>query len=59
LLIGSFFLIFNPEATAAFTVYVVSFALIIYGIQAIYLSFKLKKVKNDYVQLNEKFESEN
>lgn len=58
LLLGSFFLISNPAATAAFTVYIVSFSFVVYGVFAIYLSMKLKNIKDDYIELKHKLNSE-
>lgn len=58
LLIVSFFLLFNPVAVSMFTAYIVSFTLIMYGIFAIYASLKMKRIKNDYIELNKKLSSE-
>ena len=54
LLFGSFFLLSNPVVAAAFVVYIVSFSFVVYGIFAIYLSIKLKNIKNDYIDIKNK-----
>ena len=58
LLLGSFFLISNPVAAAAFVVYIVSFSFVVYGVLAIYLSFKMKNIKNDYIEIKNKLKSD-